>query len=415
MNGPDNLLPSPIEAAPVPEVRNHTRYPSQYFQMIDVADDIFHVMVTRITYDLSDIDDDGYPMETEDQGALCEADEHYGEPNASSVVQESDYAPFKPKCDVLFANTSAWAPLAANGKRRALARFPAGVRIDFTDGTHWQKLLTVAGPRTLGKSRIGGLSLGEPEPATSVAIRYEKAFGGSCQWWKGWPQPADADQRMEIDVHEAHNPIGCGYVDPAWQKKTRSSDFPAPQIEVFEQPFTIAHAEKASAESGATNAQAAYPVVGLGAIGRWWQPRRSKAGSFDEVWKATRWPRLPGDFDFAYWNAAPEDQQFDYFQGEEQFTLVNLHETHGELRFRLPKPVIKLLLHLEAGVPVFKPLSIDTIVIDMEALTLSVVQRALIGAASGTAVIELGVWNIEAARAKNAAVLDERAAAYEDG
>jgi len=85
------------------------------------------------------------------------------------------------------------------------------------------------------------------------------------------------------------------------------------------------------------------------------------------------------------------------------------------LRFRLPKPAIKLLLHLEAGVPVFKPLSIDTIVIDMEALTLSVVQRALIGAASGTAVIELGVWNIEAARAKNAAVLDERATAYEDG
>lgn len=413
MNGPDNLLPSAIEAAPVPEVRNHTRYPAQYFQMIDVADDIFHVMVTRVTYDLSNIDDDGYPAEAEEQGELCEADEHYGEANTSSVIQESDYAPFKPRCDLLFANTSAWVPAASSGKRRGLTRFPAGVRIDFADGTHWQKLLTVTGPRTLSSSRLGGLNLGDPEPVTHVPIRYEHAFGGSCQWWKGWPQPTEEGQRLEIDLHEAHNPIGCGYVDTGWLKKTRGTDFPAPQIEAFEQPFTLAHAEKAAAESGAPGAEAAYPVVGLGPVGRWWQPRRSKAGSYDEVWKATRWPRLPGDFDFAYWNAAPEDQQFEYPLGGEQFTLVNLHETHAELRFRLPKPTIKLLLHLEAGVPVFKPLCIDTVVIDMEALTLSVVQRALIGAASGTAVIELGTWDIDAARAKNAAVLDARAAAYE--
>ena len=415
MNGPDNLLASAIEAAPVPEVRNHTRYPSQYFQMIDVADDIFHVMVTRVTYDLRNIDDKGYPAEAEEQAELCDADEHYGEANTSSVMQESDYAPFKPKCDLLFANTSAWAPVTASGKRRALARFPAGVRIDFADGRHWQKLLTVTGPRTLGIGRIGGLHLDDPKPVTCVPIRYEHAFGGSCQWWKGWPQPISEGQRLEIDLHEMHNPIGCGYLDQAWLKKTRSTDFPGPQIEVFEQPFTLADAEKALAASGAPGAEAVYPVVGLGPVGRWWQPRRDKAGSYDEVWKATRWPRLPGDFDFAYWNAAPEDQQFDYPLGGEQFTLVNLHEAHAELRFRLPKPSVKLLLHLEAGVPVFKPLCIDTLVIDMEALTLSVVQRALIGAASDTVVIELGTWHIDAARAANAAVLEARAAAYENG
>lgn len=415
MNGPDNLLASAIEAAPVPEVRNHTRYPSQYFQMIDVADDIFHVMVTRVTYDLRNIDDKGYPAEAEEQAELCDADEHYGEANTSSVMQESDYAPFKPKCDLLFANTSAWAPVTARGKRRALARFPAGVRIDFADGRHWQKLLTVTGPRTLGISRIGGLHLDDPKPVTCVPIRYEHAFGGSCQWWKGWPQLISEGQRLEIDLHEMHNPIGCGYLDQAWLKKTRSTDFPGPQIEAFEQPFTLADAEKALAASGAPGAEAVYPVVGLGPVGRWWQPRRDKAGSYDEVWKATRWPRLPGDFDFAYWNAAPEDQQFDYPLGGEQFTLVNLHEAHAELRFRLPKPSVKLLLHLEAGVPVFKPLCIDTLVIDMEALTLSVVQRALIGAASDTVVIELGTWDIDAARAANAAVLEARAAAYENG
>jgi len=418
MNGPDNLLPTPITAAPVPEVRNHTRYPSQYFQMIDVADDIFHVMVTRITYDLNQLDADGHPAESTEQKPLCEADEHYGEANTSSVVQESDYAPFKPKCDVLFVNTSAYVPIGVLGSPRPMRRFPAGVRITFgddADAKFWQKLLTVVGPRTLSKSRLGGFTLSEPEPVASVPIRYEQAYGGRCQWWKGWPQPADEDQRLEIDVHEAHNPIGCGFVDLAWQKKTRTSDFPAPQVEAFEQPFTVAHAEAAAAHSGTAEAPAAYPVMGLGPIGRWWQPRRQKAGSYDEIWKATRWPRLPSDFDFTYWNAAPEDQQIDYPQGGEWVTLINLHATHGELRFRLPKPTIKLLLHLEAGVPVFKPLSVDTLIFDMESLTLSVVQRALIGAASDTAVIELGKWDIDAARAKNTAVLDARAAEYEAG
>ena len=52
MNGPDNLLPSPIEAAPLPEVINHTPWPSQYFQHVDPQGEIFHVMVTRMSYAL---------------------------------------------------------------------------------------------------------------------------------------------------------------------------------------------------------------------------------------------------------------------------------------------------------------------------------------------------------------------------
>ena len=51
-----------------------------------------------------------------------------------------------------------------------------------------------------------------------------------------------------------------------------------------------------------------YPVVGLGAVGRWWQPRLALAGTYDDSWKQTRWPGLPEDFDFGYWNCAPEDQ-----------------------------------------------------------------------------------------------------------
>ena len=143
MNGPDNLLPSPIESAPVPEVINHTRFPSQYFQMIDTSDVVFHVMVTRMTYDLAALDAEGYPALAETQTELVASDEFIDQVNLSSVQQESDYAPYKPKCDLIFMNAVAYAPAMGRNKakRKPLESYPAGVRIEFNDGTLWQKLL----------------------------------------------------------------------------------------------------------------------------------------------------------------------------------------------------------------------------------------------------------------------------------
>ena len=418
MNGPDKLLSAPIEAAPVPEVRNHTPFPSQYFQMMDAADEVFHVMVTRITYDLRALEGDGTPALAAVQDELREVDEFYDADNISSVVQESDFAPFKPKCDVLLVNASAHAPPNGGGKRKPLPRFPAGLRIDSADGRQIvQKLVTVTGPRTLGRGLMGGYSLSEPEPVLAVPIRYEHAYGGTNQWWKGWPARIEDDQRMEIDLHEAYNPIGCGLIEPNWQKKTGLSQFPAPQIEIFEKPFTSAHAETAARNAGNPDADAPYPAVGFGAIGRWWQPRRALAGSYDEVWKATRWPRLPDDFDFAYWNSAPDDQQIDYPQGGELVKLVNLvapeQAAEGSLAFRLPRNELKLLLHLDAGIPLFKAMNVDTLIIDAEAMKLTIVARCTVAAASGIEVLELGTWDVAAARARNATTLAEQQTARE--
>ncbi|MGB7990216.1 MAG: DUF2169 domain-containing protein, partial [Candidatus Methylophosphatis roskildensis] len=147
-----------------------------------------------------------------------------------------------------------------------------------------------------------------------------------------------------------------------------------------------------------------YPVVGLGAIGRWWRPRAELAGTYDEAWKQSRWPRLPLDFDFGYWNGAPRDQQIVYPGGGEQVVMIGLHPG-GEIRFRLPRPGLKLLLSLESGAPLFKPLVTDTLIFDLQALQLIVVQRALVAAAAGVQKIELGTWDIAAARQSNAAKL----------
>lgn len=381
MNGPDNLLDAPVRAAPLPEVRNHTRLPSQYYQMMDVNDQVFHVMVSRLTYDMRHADADGLLLLADEQTPLVESDTCYGALNESSVIEESDYAPYKPKCDILFTHAVAHAP---GGK--AAARWPIGVRVG-----DWQKRLTVTGPRLMERSRLGW-KLTEPEPATEVPIRYEHAWGGTCQW----PRQLEGDGEPELLVRGERNPIGCGLADKRWLKKSKVADVDAPQIEAFDQPFDV---EAADAQR--------YPVAGLGAIGRWWQPRRGLAGTYDEAWKQTRWPRLPHDFDFGYWNCAPADQQIEYPTGGEQVVLIGLHEG-GEVRFRLPRPALKLLLSLDVGVPLFKSMVTDTLIFDMQALQLIVVQRALVSASAEIAAIELGTWDIDAARAANAARLGQQ-------
>ena len=363
MNGPDNLIDAPVRGAPLPEVRNHTPYPSQYYQMMDVADRVFHVIATRITYDLTRLDANGVPQLADEQSPLVTADQFYGEPNTSSTIQESDFAPYKPKCDILFANATAY---ALEGK--AISRWPVGVRVG-----QWEKRLTVTGPRFLERG-LGGMRLTEPEPATTAQIRYEHAFGGTCQW----PITPVAEQAPELLRRFDANPIGCGWTDRDWLKKSRIADIDAPRIEAFEQPFKQKHADRLD-----------YPVVGLGPIGRWWQPRLKLAGTYDDEWKQSRWPRLPLDFDFAYWNCAPEDQQIAYPQGGEHVVLIGFTEKQPRFEFVLPRQAPHTLVRLKVGPRLPMLMKLDTLVFDMAAMTLACVYRVTITTEIETRALEI--------------------------
>lgn len=381
MNGPDNLLDTSVEAAPLPEIHNHTHIPAEYFQTVDVADEVFHVIASRSTYDLRHFDERGAPVLAEIQRPLVEADEYYSELNTTSVIQESDFVPFKPRCDVVFSHAMAHSP-----GNKALQRWTVGVRIG-----EWMKMLSVTGPRMM-HSTLLGWEVAEPQSVTRVPIRYELAWGGTCQW----PVKLSEQQEPEILAYADGNPIGTGYVDSAWMKKSGTHKLKAPQLETFNQPFDNASANKQQ-----------YAVAGLGVIGRWWKPRLASAGTYDQYWKENRWPKLPKDFKFDYWNGAPADQQIPYPQGGEEVVLSGLDES-GKLAFRLPRFDIKLLLHLDAGIPVFKPMAVDTLIFDMKAMELAVVQRALVSAAAKVDMVEIGTWDIAAARQSNARIRQQR-------
>lgn len=363
MNGPDLLLPAPVQAAPLPEVRNHTPYPSQYFQMMDTGDEVFHVIASRLTYDLTRLGADGTPELADRQTPLVDADQFHGAPNISSCIQESDFAPYKPRCDILLAHATAYAP---EGKPRR--RWPVGLRIG-----GWQKILAVTGPRYVDRSLLGW-KVTEPEKATEVALRWEHAYGGTCQW----PLHPEPGRKPEVWAPFGANPIGTGWVDKAWLKKNPVADVDAPQVEAFEQPFGTREA----------NAMR-YPPVGVGPVGRWWTPRRQKAGRYDQAWKESRWPRLPPDFDFGYWNCAPEDQQINFPQGGEDVVLAGFRPGGQAVRCALPKtpPFIRVRLH--AGPILPRAMNLDTLVFDLEAMTLSCVYRMTLAARTEARVLEI--------------------------
>jgi hypothetical protein len=107
------------------------------------------------------------PELAQQQAELVMADEFTGEPGFSAPKYESDFAPFKPRCDVLL-NGSAYAPGG-----RSVTRVTVSLRV----GT-MTKSFKVVGNR--GWVKLWFLTIpGAPEPFTMMPISYDNAFGGA--------------------------------------------------------------------------------------------------------------------------------------------------------------------------------------------------------------------------------------------
>ena len=417
----DTTVPLPFKLPPLPETINHTPWPAQNFLHVDPAGDVFHVMVCRTTYNLrgTRTNDDGFMqpilLPPGEQPALVAQDQYRGEINSSSVLQESDFAPYKPLCDVVLANAAACAP-----RNEPATRWAVGLRF----GTAISKVLHVTGPRHYQRAitGLGTLQLSEPEPTLRVPLCYELAYGGPnvVPAYVQAEQQNVAPEQLKLPAFYTPNPIGTGrwggkdtraWIDTQREHMRKSlaqapdardpagilTDnfdaqlrYRAPQIEPHDQRF------------GSDDKD--FPAVGYGPLSRWWQPRHKLAGTHDEKWKQTQWPKSPKDHDYRYWNFAPEDQQIPYPEGGEKITLANLTPAlpspSGEpssqsqlVYIELPKQPLKVLVRMQAGPLLILPMHIDTVVIDFANSSLSMVRRALIPADLEVRKLELGTWD----------------------
>lgn len=242
----------------------------------------------------------------EQQLPLVMSDVFFGEPGVSAPKYEIDYAPHKPRCDVLL-NASAHAPGG-----RAARRVEVAVQIGA-----WSKSFAVVGDR-VWEAGAGGIGMSPAQAFDVMPISYDCAFGGT-------------DDRDEDPANHAAfmpNPSGRGF-----HKQLRAAwidGAPLPNTEELDNPVKWLHGD--------------YRPMSFGAIGRHWEPRYRYAGTYDQHWREQVFPFLPQDFDERYYQSAPQDQQLSLPVGQQQVRLINL-TADGDRVFVLP--------HFEAPVHVF--------------------------------------------------------------
>ena len=241
----------------------------------------------------------------EDQLPLLTSDVFFGEPGSSAPKYEVDFAPRKPRCDVLL-NGHAYAPAG-----RPTDRVIVGLRIG-----SWSKSFSVVGDRAWFMA--GGPRATSPLPFIQMPLSYDHAFGGTD---RNHHDPAQHAAFMR-------NPSGRGFHQHLTQKWLEGS--PLPNTE--------------ESNEAVTDPRGSYRPMSFGVVGRHWDPRRQRAGTYDDHWRNEIFPFLPPDFDDQYYQAAPPDQQLALPLGEQRVALLNL-TPDGHRDFTLP--------HFEAPIHVF--------------------------------------------------------------
>ncbi|HSU53806.1 MAG TPA: DUF2169 domain-containing protein, partial [Candidatus Dormibacteraeota bacterium] len=249
------------------------------------------------------------PQLAEQQADLVMADEFTGEPGFSAPKYESDFAPFKPRCDVLL-NGSAYAPAGEPVKR---------VKVGLRVGS-MEKRFSVVGNR-YWRNWFGFIWRTSPEEFVKMPISYDNAFGGVDR---------SNEKRERFFVA---NPAGRGYHYHLRRKAVHGK--PLPNTEQNGRTVRWPRSKR-------------HRPMAFGPIGRGWQPRPKLAGTYDQNWIDNVFPFLPADFDDRYYQCAPVEQQIDYLRGGEGVSLLNLTPDNRR-SFRLPAIQLPVTFYPKRG------------------------------------------------------------------
>lgn len=424
------------------EFENLTAFPALTYDIVDPQGEEHHVVVTRGTYELRAAP---YVVTAQkvthvaslmnEQPDLVLSDVYYGEMNRSSVRYESDLAQHKPKCDVIVIG-SAHSPTG-----KPTPRIDVGIQIERQTalpniaeaGMLLDHRLAVFGPRVFVRGATGEAvvasspstkdwRLTEPEPFTSLPLRYEHAFGGELKIYDGDSARGRLhnEHRLSDQVRRLHpegdaapiahtaclyNPLGVGYLESWYAYAASVERWPAPRIEFPNSLITAEIFDRMVKDEVRVGELAELLPQGMGIVAKAWQPRLRLAGTLDERWTEERWPIMPNDFNMAYWNGAHPDMQCEHLFGDERVELCNMlpgtaqdislpENAQTICSFRIPKVALVTRFVLE-GQEICAASPIDTLIIDLENMWLSIVWRMVTPsslALEGATLIELNYF-----------------------
>jgi len=280
----------------------------------------------------------------EEQIKVHHVDVYTGEAGESALLYENDFAPHKPKCDVIL-NGSAYAfPLQETTDK------VVQLRIGTLD-----KSFRVIGKR-IWEAHVFNAKASNPLPFQKQFISYDIAYGGNDL------DPSKATQEDENYVSFEANPIGQGYA-------------PYHDIQMLVGK-PLAQTQEVHTEASDPKSKKYLPQS-FGAIARHWYPRYTFGGTYDAHWVDEVKPFLPEDFDESFYQCSPEEQQIPYIQGGEKVLLKGL-TPEGERLFMLPRldvamEVIRSNGERETLTPV-----VDTLILEPDEEQFTMIYRAKI-------------------------------------
>jgi hypothetical protein len=274
--------------------QNATRCMAECFASSDRDAVRYCVVVLKASFDVLP---DGRCTWAEQTDPWVHADAHHGDPASTGLRLENDFAPVKPRIDVLL-DAFAIPPGGKSVTSMLVGLEGAGIR----------KAALVTGDRTWQAGLLGRRP-SSPVPFSAMPLVWHRAFGGSDL------SHADVARHQT----EVRNPVGVGLHDndhaPAIVGK------PLPNIESPDAPVRSWSDRPAP--------------VGFGPLGRGWSPRIGHAGTYDQRWMDTTMPFLPADFDERYFQGAPLDQQIDQLPPGSVLTCHGMHPG-GALPMKIP-------------------------------------------------------------------------------
>jgi hypothetical protein len=257
------------------------------------------VVVTKATWRIPEPGQRPKPIKPE---PLVVADAFYGDAGESALRYGSDFARFKPLCDVLF-DACAHSPTG-----KPVRKMDVQVQVGAM-----QKQVRVHGPRQWQRL-LGVTVMDDAQPFTQMPLHHGLAYGGTRWYEKGLLH------KQRLCESHLQNPTGLGFAGRHTTGQMHNQ--PAPSLEHPKKPVR--------------KPNGGYAPVALSAIARHWSPRRELAGTYDEAWQRDVFPFLPKDFDERFNQVAPVDQQIPYPTGGEPVSLTGVLARHAQLRFVLP-------------------------------------------------------------------------------
>ncbi|MEX2208177.1 MAG: DUF2169 domain-containing protein [Myxococcota bacterium] len=302
------------------DIGNKTPFPAALFPGLDVENREFATLLVKGTFSIRDT---GRVDISEEQAPVQYAPEYTGEPGASSIKYDGDAHPETPGTSVVLVGS-------------ARAGRPVQQLDVLLSAGPLRKLLRVSGDRRW--DRVFGIwRVTPPSRFTEMPLLWERAFGG---WDRSHPDPKKHEW-------EPRNPIGTGLF--ASRGARDPGEVALPNIEY---------------PSDLVTRRASRPApAGFGCLSPDWEPRRTRAGTYDAAWQRSRSPLLPRNFDVRFHESAAHDQICTRrLEGGERVSVLNA-TPEGRLEFALPKVSLEIELWIRSQSSVVEPV-LDRVLIE---------------------------------------------------